>query len=1558
MQFGRNTKSGTTGKASKHKLAAFLGVAALALPFVAPALANIENSVIATGSFRDQAISATAIEKVGVQRQIASLNLDKTAVVQNGGDGVTEVGDTIIYTFDITNTGNVTLQNVALTDALVPVGNPLLQNDVAPSNDSIDTSAANWFNLAPGDTIRHTASYTLTEADITKSKVINSASTTATTIPGLTVTSADRVVTFFNEKSALQLEKTATLDLGDDNAANPGDRISYQFTVTNSGTTLLTDIHIEDPLVSIAARPGMSTVVAMLETVGAGIDPVTTASIGSIGTAIEQPYWAFQSPRRNGAPELPSALYANRKLVRLSPSDDVLVAGERVGIYFELTNAGEGPLTGLQVTQAESDAFGDSAEILPANTTDATRIIFTHVLTDAEIASGELNLPAHVTARSRHQQLALTLDDSVSLADHDTLAELATASISPATVASLESGEQTVFTATYAITQADIDAGHRANSAIALGTDPAADTISSPDSADTVIPQAPSIALVKSGTVAVGDDEVASLDDIVTYTFKVINTGNTTLNDIQISDPLPNLVLKGGPLNGLAPGAEDATTFVATYLLTQADVDAGKLDNQAKVIGKSPTNAPVEDLSDDADLDGDDLTTVPLEAKGKIALVKTVDEVSDENNNGMTDLGDKVTYAFSVKNEGNVTLTDVFVKDRNADVVSSPLPPTGLTLKPGELDETSHTATYVLTQEDVDRGFFDNTADTYGTTPDDTIVEDESDPAVFTENAPTKLEIIEKPGIAILKRVSSITDNTGNDITDLGDVINYAFSVSNTGNTTLSNVAVTDPNGVMAGGPLVKLAPGIADTTTFTATHLVSVADMKAGSVVNQATARGGAVNGSAVSDISDSADLTEDDPTVTAIIVKPAIALVKRARSITNTNGNGLVDAGDTIVYEFIVTNTGNVTLSNIQITDPLITVSGATIASLDAGDSDSTTFTATYIIQQQDIIDGRVTNQATVRGTGPSNQLATDLSDNDSITQDEPTVTFLANNPAVALVKTQSSITDSNGNGIHDVGDKISYAFAITNTGNVTLTNVIVTDNNAVVSGGPLASLALNAVNNNTFTAVHTITQADVDAAGVLNQATVSAQSLAGAVSDVSDSNNVDGSTPTFSTLVQKPGIALVKTVAAIVDDNGNGRTDAGDTITYAFTVYNTGNTTLSNVAVTDANAKIDGGPLATLAVGAVNSTTFIGRHLVTTEDEDAGKVVNQAQVSAETPGGAVVLDDSDDDSPTGNASTITPVSAPLAVLSKTAARSEVRRGERIAYTITASNLRKGPYDIVDLMPAGFSFVSGSATVDGVAITPAIAGNTLSFANVLPTAGKINIKLSLLASTTLSTGRFVNRARLFLNATGQQLASAEAAVAIKEEHVFDCGEIIGRVFDDLNRNGYYDDGEPGMPGVRVATVKGVLVTTDAHGRFHVACADVPDALIGSNFLMKLDLRSLPGGYEMSTENPRDVRLTRGKIVKLNFGVSRQRDVALDLTRDAFGGGIDLKPVWAKGIGRLIDVLQQGNGGLRITYRCGVYAPIVDERLQRVQDVVQAHWKKEGGKKPLKIQTSVECGK
>jgi hypothetical protein len=234
----------------------------------------------------------------------------------------------------------------------------------------------------------------------------------------------------------------------------------------------------------------------------------------------------------------------------------------------------------------------------------------------------------------------------------------------------------------------------------------------------------------------------------------------------------------------------------------------------------------------------------------------------------------------------------------------------------------------------------------------------------------------------------------------------------------------------------------------------------------------------------------------------------------------------------------------------------------------------------------------------------------------------------------------------------------------------------------------------------------------------------------------------------------------------------------------------------------------------------------------------------------------------------------------------------------------------------------------------------------------------LKLLASTTLSTGQFINNAQLIDPLTGNVIGRAQVSVTIKPEHVFDCSDIIGHVFDDKNHNGYMDDGEPGLPGVRVVTLGGVLITTDAEGRFHVPCGMIPDSEIGSNFLMKLDTRTLPTGYEMTSENPRDVRLTAGKVTEINFGAALTHEVRVDVTGKAFDG-TDLTERWATGIDRLLDILCKEHSTLLFVYhRGGESEALAIDRLAALKDTMRFAWKNGQCGYKLKISSRVEDGK
>ncbi len=250
--------------------------------------------------------------------------------------------------------------------------------------------------------------------------------------------------------------------------------------------------------------------------------------------------------------------------------------------------------------------------------------------------------------------------------------------------------------------------------------------------------------------------------------------------------------------------------------------------------------------------------------------------------------------------------------------------------------------------------------------------------------------------------------------------------------------------------------------------------------------------------------------------------------------------------------------------------------------------------------------------------------------------------------------------------------------------------------------------------------------------------------------------------------------------------------------------------------------------------------------------------------------------------------PVLGDAFTLTKTTPRVDVNRGELVPYTITATNTQGFALSniaIVDTMPAGFTYVPGSATIDGVPIEPTISGNVLSWPSLSFAAGASKqLDLVLRVGAGVGDGVYVNHAQAMNTLANAAVSNeATAAVRIAPDPVFDCADVIGKVFDDANGNGIQDEGEAGIPGATVSTVNGVLVSTDEFGRYHVPCAAVPDSFYGSNFIMKLDESTLPFGYLTTTENPEIERLTRGRMARINFGATRFRVAQVDLFEDAF---------------------------------------------------------------------------
>lgn len=300
----------------------------------------------------------------------------------------------------------------------------------------------------------------------------------------------------------------------------------------------------------------------------------------------------------------------------------------------------------------------------------------------------------------------------------------------------------------------------------------------------------------------------------------------------------------------------------------------------------------------------------------------------------------------------------------------------------------------------------------------------------------------------------------------------------------------------------------------------------------------------------------------------------------------------------------------------------------------------------------------------------------------------------------------------------------------------------------------------------------------------------------------------------------------------------------------------------------------------------------------------------------------------------------------VTKTTPLLYVSRGQLVPYVITVTNgigVNLPDVAIVDRLPPGFRYIEGSARLNGVPTEPEVVGRELVFSGLTVTPdGRHTIQLLMGVGSGVGEGEFVNRAQAMHVLTGNALSGeATATVRIVPDPLFDCTDVLGKVFDDANRNGLQDDGERGIPGVRIATARGLVATTDQHGRFHITCAITPREGRGSNFVVKLDDRTLPTGFRPSTETVQVKRATRGKAIEFNFGASIHRVIGLDLADPVFEPGTaDLREIWRPRIDLLVAELGEAPAVLRLSYLADLEDPrLVDRRLAAVRKAVLDAW-------------------
>ena len=294
----------------------------------------------------------------------------------------------------------------------------------------------------------------------------------------------------------------------------------------------------------------------------------------------------------------------------------------------------------------------------------------------------------------------------------------------------------------------------------------------------------------------------------------------------------------------------------------------------------------------------------PVAAAAKLALTKTATlDKTVVAPTGRADAGDTITYIFSVKNSGSVTLTNIDVTDPLLPTLTCTI----ASLAPGVTSSCTATDNvYYLAQTDIDSGSVVNTATATGKDPGGNNVTDTSSKTVplpqVAKLALTKTATLDKTVVAPTGRA------------DAGDQINYTLTITNTGNMTLNNITVDDTllHSALSCDKFLpaSLAPGAV--MTCSPTYTLSQSDIDRGSVYNSATVSGNDPGGNIVS--------ATDSKTVSYAQVG-RLTLVK-----TGSIKTGIVlpdsraDAGDQIDYTLTITNTGNLTMNNINVDDTLL--------------------------------------------------------------------------------------------------------------------------------------------------------------------------------------------------------------------------------------------------------------------------------------------------------------------------------------------------------------------------------------------------------------------------------------------------------------------------------------------------------------------------------------------------------------------------------------------------------------------------------------------------------------
>jgi uncharacterized repeat protein (TIGR01451 family) len=515
----------------------------------------------------------------------------------------------------------------------------------------------------------------------------------------------------------------------------------------------------------------------------------------------------------------------------------------------------------------------------------------------------------------------------------------------PAIPTTLALGARVVCTASHAVTQSDIDAGRYTNVAIGDSNQ------TNPDGDDETVPiaQHPALEVLKT-VISTGPYD--SVGDVITYSITATNTGNQTLTGVSLTDVGIGAALEtcNAPIPAtLQPGG--LVECVASHTVTQADLNAGHYTNVAT--GDSNQTAP--------DSDDETVPTAPptppqplptpptpsppvIPSTPAIAITKSPDEQTIQR-------GKPATWTITVRNIGNVTLTNVTVNDTAAPrcARTSAALPSLASMAPDA------SATYTCTRTDVPASFT-NVAVATGTPPTGSNVS-ASDSARVTVRAPLRPRPVTHPSIGLEKSPTS-------QMVALGGTATFHLTVTNSGDVALTRVTVRDPRSPDCNRRLGTLRSGASRSYTCTRPNVRA-------DFINTATVIGFLPGGGTA----------RASATAPVEVSQPFVPAPRQAIRIDKGPNSQSTAAGGKAMFRITIRNTGNVLLRNVGVTDPGSPSCNRRLGTLAAGK------TTTYTCARANVTRSFV-NRATVIATAPKGRKVTD-SDTAAVTTKQPEFT-----------------------------------------------------------------------------------------------------------------------------------------------------------------------------------------------------------------------------------------------------------------------------------------------------------------------------------------------------------------------------------------------------------------------------------------------------------------------------------------------------------------------------------------------------------------------------------------